>query len=93
MSMIFDGIVIMHFRIEDISCYYLSSHFHKTFKKKRKNSDCHVYFLKDSQTNEMIIYCAQCKFHLKGLFFYLTDLIKDILLELKKLIQHFLPIK
>ena len=69
MNVIFDGNVIVHFRIEEIPCYYLCSHIYKTFIK-RKNSGSHVSILKDSETNEMIIYCNDCKKFHRGLFLF-----------------------
>lgn len=67
--------VIVHFRIEDISCY-LCSHFYKTLRKG-KNSDYHVPFLKDTETNKMIIYCNNCKKNFRA-FFSLIPLNKKI---------------
>ena len=60
MNVIFDNSVIVHFRIEEISCYYICQHFYDTFKK-RKNDDSHVSFLKNAETNKIIIYCNACR--------------------------------
>lgn len=48
MNVLYDGRVIVHFCIEEISCYYFCSHFHKTFKI-RKNTETPVSFLKDTK--------------------------------------------
>ena len=44
----YDGRVIVHFRIEEISCYYFCNHFHKIFKA-RENDGTPPSFFKNSQ--------------------------------------------
>ena len=48
MIVIYDDRAIVHFRIEETSCYYFCRHFHKIFKV-RENDDTPVSFFKNSK--------------------------------------------
>ena len=48
MNVIYDGRVIVHFHIKEISCNYFCNHFHKIFKA-RENGNTPVYFLNNSK--------------------------------------------
>ena len=68
MNVIYDGRVVVHFRIEEISCYYFCDHFHKIFKA-RKNDDTEVSFLQNTKQNKMIVYCYKCRDFIRWGFF------------------------
>ena len=36
MNVFVNGSVVFSLKIEEVSCFYFCSHFHKTFKKKKK---------------------------------------------------------
>ena len=93
MNVLYDGRAIVHFCIEEISCYYFCSHFHKIFKI-RKKSETQMSFSKDTKKNEMIIYCHSCRDFLRGLFYYLRPLSERYFNGVEKiLVQHITVIK
>ena len=48
MNVTYDDRVVVHFRIEEISCYYFCDHFYK-ISKATKNDDTEVSFLKNTK--------------------------------------------
>ena len=62
-----DERVIVHFRVEEISCYFFCSHFCKIFKAK-KNNGIEMSFLKYESRNEMLIYCFACRDFIRSFF-------------------------
>ena len=90
MNVTYGGRVIVHFRIEEISCYYFCNHFHKIFKA-RENDDTTVSFLKSSKKSEIIIYCYSCRDFIRSLFYYLKPLSQRYFEEAKKILIQYLP--
>ena len=60
-------LVIVHFRVEEISCYFFRPHFYKIFKAK-KNNGTEMSFLKYESRNEMLIYCFACRDFIRSFF-------------------------
>ena len=85
MNVIYDGCVIVHFRIEEISCYYFCDHFHKIFTT-RENDDTPVSFLKTSKKNEIFIYCYSYRDFIRSFSYYLRPLSKRSFEETKKIL-------
>ena len=84
-------LVIVHFRVEEISCYFFRPHFYKIFKAK-KNNGSEMSFLKYESRNEMLIYCFTCRNFIRSFFYNLKPLPETYFNEAKIiLIQFILP--
>ena len=85
MNVIYDGRVIVHFRIEEISCYYFCDHFHKIFTT-RENDDTPVSFLKTSKKMKYLFIVIATEILLEVFFNYLRPLSKRSFEKAKKIL-------
>ena len=78
--------VVLHFRIEEISCYYFCDHF-CNISKTRKNDDTEVSFLKNTKKKQYY----KCRDFTRGLVFYLKPKSEKYFEEAKKSLIQYIP--